>query len=302
LEQRLPWSQIETRLRASGFAPTKLRGQNFLVDEGDVRAIAAAAAPGLGEPVLEVGVGLGFLTRHLVALGARVIGVEIDPRLACLARELFPELETSVRFVECDALDGKHALAEALVEALPTNGPWMLCANLPYNIASPLLALLSDLPHPPRAMTVLVQAEVAERLASAPGAEAWGALGARLRASYQARLMRRVPAQHFRPRPRVESAVVRLEAHRQGLLPEEGLGPLMGRLLAALFSQRRKTVKHPLAAFLVGRSQAGGERDLALELLAAAGIDAGLRVEVLAVEQLVALVRRVAGLPSPGQT
>jgi 16S rRNA (adenine1518-N6/adenine1519-N6)-dimethyltransferase len=296
LSARPPWSQIERRLQASGFEPTKLRGQNFLVDEGDVRAIATGAGPRPGEPVLEVGVGLGFLTRHLVALGARVIGVEIDVRLIQLARELFPELEGAVRFVACDALAGKHALAEPLLEALPTAGDWMVCANLPYNIASPLLALLSDCPHPPRAMTVLVQSEVAERLAAQPGDDAWGGLGARLRASYRARLLRRVPAAHFRPRPRVESAVVRLEAHSDGLRPEERLGPLFGRLLAALFSQRRKTVKHPLAGFLVGRVPPGGERQMALELLLASGIDPDLRVEVLPVEQLVSLVRRLANL------
>jgi 16S rRNA (adenine1518-N6/adenine1519-N6)-dimethyltransferase len=290
---RPPWSQIQTRLSELGFAPAKQRGQNFLVDEGDVRAIAAWAAPEPGETVLEVGVGLGFLTRHLVAAGARVVGVEIDPRLIALARALFPELE-SVRFVECDALSGKHALAPALLEQVPRQGPWMVCANLPYNIASPLLALLSDLEPPPRAMTVLVQAEVAERLAAAPGQPAWGALGARLSATYRARIVRRVPAAHFRPRPRVESAVVRLEARQPGA---PSPGPEFGRLLAALFSQRRKTLKHPLAAYLEGRVAPGEERGRALALLAQAGIDAGQRVEAVPVDGLLALCRALPPAP-----
>jgi 16S rRNA (adenine1518-N6/adenine1519-N6)-dimethyltransferase len=291
---RPPWSQIQARLSELGFAPAKQRGQNFLVDEGDVRAIAAWADPEPGETVLEVGVGLGFLTRHLVAAGAQVLGVEIDARLIGLARSLFPELG-AVRFIECDALSGKHALAAELLEQLPRQGPWMVCANLPYNIASPLLALLSDLEPPPRAMTVLVQAEVAERLAAAPGEPAWGALGARLSATYRARIVRRVPAAHFRPRPRVESAVVRLEARNPGAASP---GPEFGRLLAALFSQRRKTLKHPLAAHLAGRVPAGEERGRALELLAEAGIDADQRVETVPVESLLALCRALPAGPA----
>lgn len=293
---RPPWSQIQARLTELGFSPAKQRGQNFLVDEGDVRAIAAWAAPQPGETVLEVGVGLGFLTRHLVAAGARVLGVEIDPRLIGLAQALFPEL-SAVEFVAADALAGKHRLAPELLGRLPTAGPWMVCANLPYNIASPLLALLSDLEAPPRAMTVLVQAEVAERLAAAPGDPAWGALGARLSAGYSARIVRRVPAAHFRPRPRVESAVVRLEA-RSGAAAVPGAE--FGRLLAALFSQRRKTLKHPLAAYLAGRVPAGAERGRALELLQQAGIDPDLRVEAVPVDGLLALCRGLPPAPPPG--
>ncbi len=249
------WRQ---RLEAEGFRPSRRLGQNFLVDPGRCAAIAALAEPLTGAFVLEIGVGLGFLTRHLLERGACVVGVEVDRRLAELAlvdlERTAQSAGTTYRLIVADALEAKSRLARPLLDALPASGAWQVVSNLPYSIASPVIALLGRVPNPPSAMTVLIQREVADRLAATPGSADWGALSVRVQAAYRARIALRVPPGAFRPRPKVDSAVVRLE--RRPDAPNAELATRLDGLVGAAFGQRRKRLRNTLAPFLGGPEHA----------------------------------------------
>ena len=280
--ERPPWKAFQAALADAGFRPSKARGQNFLLDANLVRAIARDAQVEPSELVLEVGPGCGFLTRELAELGARVLAVEIDPLLARIAQRHLARFP-NVTLVVADVLAGKHGLAPAVTERLPDREPWSLAANLPYAVAGPLLVVLSRLAHPPRAMTVLVQLEVAERLAAAPGGHAWGALTARLARLYRARLVRHVRPELFWPRPRVESALVRLEELAP---PGQRPGPAelarYDRLVEVLFQGRRKSLRRLLGDALGGAGPAAA-------VLGAAGIEGSRRPEGLSVAELTLL-------------
>lgn len=283
---RPPWRAFRAALDAAGFRPSRRLGQNFLLDENVARAIArdGVERPGgeaEGPTVLEVGSGCGFLTVHLVDAGARVIAVEIDRRLAEVARE-FVAPRGAVEWIRADVLRSKHELEPRVAAALPRAAPWQLVSNLPYSVASPLLVVLSRLANPPRAMTVLVQAEVAERLAAEPGQGAWGPLGIRVQALYRAAVLRRVPPQAFWPRPRVDSAVVRLD--RRGRVPGDADLAALDRLVAAVFGTRRKTLRSSVGRLL-------GSRSTAERILESRGISGDLRPEELGLDALLELAR-----------
>jgi 16S rRNA (adenine1518-N6/adenine1519-N6)-dimethyltransferase len=290
---RPPWSAFRAELEAAGFRPTKTLGQNFLVDSNAARSLAADAALAPGEEVLEIGAGCGFLTVHLAELGHPVLAVEIDARLLAIAQRLVAGYR-NVRWLHADALAGKHALAPELLAALPAGGAWSVVANLPYSISAPLLVLLARLAAPPRRMSVLVQDELARRIAARPGEPEWGALSARLQLRYCAALGRGVGEQLFWPRPRVASRVVALE-RLPGSGPEPARVAAFDALVDVLFQQRRKQVVSVLAAHL-------GDRATATALLAQASIDPRTRPETLAPEALLALAstrawRAAAGAP-----
>lgn len=277
LPPREPWNRFREELTAAGFRPSRRFGQNFLLDEGSLDRIARLAGADRGGHFLEVGVGLGFLTAHLLAGGGRVLGVEVDLRLADLGeahlRRRLPEAMDSFEMVRSDVLASKSSLAEPVERALREIPSWSLAANLPYTIASPLLALLSLREVPPKSMTVLVQSEVAERLAAGPGEPGFGALSIVVQRAFEARVAFQVGPGSFRPRPKVDSAVVQLE--RRDPLEGAGRREEVARLVRGLFTQRRKRVRAPLSGWL---SCAPAEADQRLE---AAGIDREARVEDL---------------------
>ncbi len=265
---RPPWAEFRAALEGVGYRPSKSLGQNFLLDTNLARAIVRDSEVDPGEWVLEVGTGCGFLSVHLAELGVRLLTIEIDERLFGVARRFLAPF-SDVELLRADVLAGKNRLAPELLDRLPSTEPWSLVSNLPYGVAGPLLVLLSRLEHPPRSMTALVQLEVAERITAGPGQPAWGPLGVRLAARYEARLGRPVPRSLFWPRPRVESAVCHLTL-REGSRPSlETFDALVG----GLFQSRRKTVRRSLGALV------GAER--AEEVLAELGIEPGLRPEAL---------------------
>ncbi len=278
---RPPLSAFRAALVEAGFRPSKSRGQNLLFDRTMLRAIARDARVEPGDFVLEVGPGCGWLTRELAELGAQVLAVEIDGRLAQVAGRHLARF-AGVRLWVGDVLASKHSLAPEVRGMLPRAGPWHLVANLPYGLAGPLLGLLARLELPPASMTALVQLEVAERLAAAPGSRVWGALTARLAPLYRVDLIRRVGRELFWPRPRVEGAVVRLEL--QPAVPAPAELAEYDALVELLFQGRRKTLRRVLAGTL-GREEAA-------RLLAGAGIEASLRPEGLSVAQLLTLASR----------
>lgn len=282
------WSAVRAELAAAGFRPSRRLGQNFLKDPNLARAIARDAGELGGVFVLEIGAGPGILTGALLERGARVLAVEIDSRLIDVARALLGPHER-LELLHADALAGKHALSPALAERLPAHGPWQVVANLPYSSGTPVVVLLTRLVNPPERLTILIQAELSERMAAAPGTRAYGALSVRLQACYGVALQRGVTPELFWPRPAVESRVVRLEL-APDRPPREELEAL-DRTLARCFAARRKTLRR-LAADLLGPEGAEGA-------LAAAGLEGGLRPESVSPEGFLALARGPLGAAIP---
>jgi 16S rRNA (adenine1518-N6/adenine1519-N6)-dimethyltransferase len=219
-----------------GIRPTKSLGQNFLIDPNLARAIAADAEVGPGDRVIEIGAGLGSLTIALASTGARVRAIEFDRRLLPALEEVTAALD-GVEIVHADALkvDWSAELA---------SGTWTVCANLPYNVAVPLvLTILERAPSVMR-IVVMVQREVGERFAATPGQEGYGAVSVRVAYRAAASIVRRVPASVFWPRPKVASVVVRfdhLDAPPVDAEPER-----LWRVVDAGFAERRKTMRNAL--------------------------------------------------------
>jgi len=251
-------------------------GQHFLWRRDVVERIVGGARVKDGDRVLEVGPGLGILTEALLRAGAQVTAVEVDRDLAVYVRETFP----AVRLVVGDAL------RMDLDEVCPGSG-WKVVSNLPYNVGTPLVLRLVRHPATFDTLTVMLQKEVADRLLGEPGTKAYGALTVQVGARARVRFVTRVPPSAFHPRPKVDSAVVRLE-----LLREPEVGPAgadaFDQVVRAAFSQRRKTIANSLGA-RYGKTRA-------VEALAEAGIEASIRAERLDT----AAFGRIAALLHPG--
>ena len=287
---RPPWSEFKAALDRAGFRPSRRLGQNLLLDENVARAIARDAEVAEGDFVLEVGPGCGFLSVHLAHAGARLLGVEIDTRLAPIAARFLAPYPNA-RILEADILAGKRALNPAVEELLPRAGAWHLVSNLPYSIAGPLLANLARRADPPDSMTVLVQAELAERIAASPGTKAWGPLTVALALAYHPTILRRVPPGLFWPRPKVDSAVIRL-GRRSPLAPLARRERTAG-LAARLLQRRRQTLGRVLGDLLQ-------DRERARALLAGLGIEGGQRTGELGLEALTLLAGELGEGLIPG--
>jgi 16S rRNA (adenine1518-N6/adenine1519-N6)-dimethyltransferase len=233
--------QVLDLLEGNGLRPSRALGQNFVADPNTVRRIARLAEVGPGDRVVEIGAGLGSLTLALAETGASVTAVELDRYLVPVLRSVV-EPVANVDVVEGDAmsLDWPALLGDGEGER-----PWVLVANLPYNVATPLvLDLLEGVPAIGR-MLVMVQREVAERLAAGPGDAAYGLPSVKAAYWAEASLAGRVPATVFVPQPKVESALVSLR--RRAAPPVEADYDRMFALARAGFGQRRKMLRRSLA-------------------------------------------------------
>lgn len=254
-----------------GVRPTKQLGQNFVHDANTVRRIVAAAGVGRDDTVLEVGPGLGSLTLALLDVVDSVIAVEIDPVLAehlpTTVAARAPDLAGRLQVVQADAL----RVAAADLPAAPT----ALVANLPYNVAVPvLLHLLAELPSITTSL-VMVQAEVADRLAAEPGGRIYGVPSVKAGFFGTVRRAGAVGTQVFWPVPRVESGLVRVERYAEPPWPmDEKHRRRVFEVVDAAFAQRRKTLRAALAGW--AGSPAEAERRLV-----AAGIAPTARGETL---------------------
>jgi 16S rRNA (adenine1518-N6/adenine1519-N6)-dimethyltransferase len=259
-------STVRALLERHGLYADKRLGQNFLVDAGLLGLIVRTAAPAAGQHVWEVGPGLGVLTRALAEAGANVHAIEKDERLRPLLAETLAGQNVDLRFGDALELDWLSVQPGSL-----------FVSNLPYNVSTPLL---TDLLRSGRfaRMVVLLQREVAERLAATPGSPAYGLLS--LRAAYHAkvRLVRDFPPQAFFPRPNVTSTLVEL-THR-GTADD----PDLFHLIEAGFAQRRKTLRKNL-------EQAGWPREAVLNALSEAGLDPQVRAERLDIAEFSRLAR-----------
>ena len=273
-------SAVRTLASRHGVRPTKALGQHFLIDPNLARAIAADAGVGHGDRVVEVGAGLGSLTLALAGTGAAVLAIEFDRALVAALEEVVtaqPVESRSIEVLHADAmrLDWERTLGAER---------WVLCANLPYNIATPLvLDVLERAPQVTR-LLVMVQREAGERLVARPGEEAYGAVS--LRATYRATgsLIRRVPPDVFWPRPTVESVVVRLD--RRATPPVDVDEPTLWRLVDTGFEQRRKTMRNALRRLGLSGTGAG-------VLLVANGLAPNVRAEELDLDAFARLARAV---------
>ncbi len=276
---RPAWKEVRAILDAEEFFPSRKLGQNFLLDENMVQRIALDTQLGPEDFALEIGTGCGFLTSHLAALDAEILSIEIDRRLLKVATLLLDGW-SNVRLVRADVLAGKHQLEPELEALLPKDRDWHAVGNLPYSVASPLMVVLARLVSPPKSMTALVQAEVAERVAARPGGASWGPISARLQIQYEAQLVRRVPPQLFWPRPNVESAVLRLDRREEQPTRESLVR--FDALVSLLFQSRRKALVGVLAKATQDRE---GVRTLLEEL----ELDPDLRAGALSPAQLMAM-------------
>lgn len=270
-------------LRDLALRPSKGLGQNFLTDRGVVERIVAAAQVRPGQTVVEVGPGLGVLTRRLLAaVGARgqVVAVELDRRLAAYLRE---DLGThpALDLVEADIL------ARPPETLVPGDTPYDLVANLPYSVTSAVLRHFLDRPRRPRAMVVMVQREVAERIVARP--PAMSVLAVAVQFYGEPAIVFRVGRGAFLPSPKVESAVVRVTLRPAPLLPEDEL-PAFFRLVNAGFAQRRKQLLNSLAARLPL------DKGALATALTTVGIAPDRRAETLAVAEWLALHRALPEL------
>jgi 16S rRNA (adenine1518-N6/adenine1519-N6)-dimethyltransferase len=261
--------------------PTKRLGQNFVHDPNTVRRIVAAAALRTDDVVLEVGPGLGSLTLGLLPAAARVIAIEIDPvlagRLPATVAERAPRL--------AERLVARHADALRVEAADLPVPPTALVANLPYNVAVPVvLHLLAALPSL-RTGLVMVQAEVADRMAAGPGSRTYGVPSVKAAWFAEVRRVATIPRTVFWPVPNVDSALVLLERRDppSGSVSRDAVFSLVD----AAFAQRRKTLRAALASWAGSSTRAGS-------LLIAAGVDPGARGEQLTVTEFA----RIAELAS----
>jgi 16S rRNA (adenine1518-N6/adenine1519-N6)-dimethyltransferase len=255
-----------------GVRPTKTLGQNFLHDPNTIRRIVRTAELSAGERVLEVGPGLGSLTLGLLEAGHPVTAVEIDPVLA----EALPS--TVASRLPLDALT--VVTADALRLPALAEEPTALVANLPYNVAVPVvLTLLEQLPSL-RTALVMVQAEVAERLAADPGSKVYGVPSVKAAWYAEATRAGSVPRAVFWPVPNVDSGLVRLV--RRDPPPTSATREQVFAVIDAAFAQRRKTLR----AALAGWAGSAAEAEVRLR---AAGVDPIRRGETLTVEEFVAI-------------
>ena len=257
-------ADIHELLLAHDLHPSRALGQNFVADGNTVRRIARLAGITEGRRVVEIGAGLGSLTLALVEAGALVTAVEIDRFVIPVLREQVEPL--GVRVVEADALtldwtellDGAREDGDSRPgdpdQGVPADGTWSLVANLPYNVAVPLVVRVLEEARPVTSLLVMVQREVGERLAAGAGDEAYGAVSVKVAYWAEASVVGRVPASVFIPRPKVESVLVRLDRRADRGPGPVGVGtgpgtPSYDRLFSVVrggFAHRRKMLRRSL--------------------------------------------------------
>jgi 16S rRNA (adenine1518-N6/adenine1519-N6)-dimethyltransferase len=256
--------EVAAYFERSGGHPSRSLGQNFVVDPNTVRRIARLAEVTADTKVVEIGAGLGSLTMALAETGASVIAIEIDKWLIDELRTNVSSL-SNVTIVHADAMElDWHTLLP------PENGPYVLVANLPYNVATPLICdLLDDVPQISR-MLVMVQKEVADRLAAPPRSEFYGAVSVKVAYYAESKVVGVVPPSVFLPQPKIDSGLVRIDRRPEPAIPLADVTPeWLFSVIKGGFAQRRKMLRRALSGVV------------SAEAFIAANVDAQRRAEEL---------------------
>ena len=277
-EKLTPPSAVRRLLEAHGLRPKKRWGQHFLCDENVLDKIVEAAEPASGDRVFEIGPGLGVLTERVAPMVREVVAVEIDRELIPILEERLTPFE-NVRLVQGDVLEVSW---EALLpfEGSKRASRWKVLGNLPYGITSPLLEKLIEHRERFSRAVLMVQLEVAEKVAAPLGTRGASALGAWVQAFCEVEVLFRVSRNSFWPRPDVDSAVLRLRFLDRPRLTASVEG--YKKAVRAAFGWRRKTLLKALTL----APELGLSREAAESLLQRAGIDGGRRGETLTLEEL----------------
>jgi len=286
-------SFLQRRFAEAGIAVNPRHGQNFLIDLNLLHLLVDRAGLSDRDVVLEVGTGMGGLTMLMAPHAAAVVTVEIDPRLYQLASEELIDFPNVV-MLQQDALKSKSQFDDTVRQTIQDqlaagpNRQFKLAANLPYNVATPILSSLLTWDAPPVSMTVTIQKEVAERIVAEPGTKDYGALSIWIQSQCRAEIARVMAPSVFWPRPKVESAIVHIEldlARRQAI-PDRAH---FHEFIRAIFCHRRKFLRSVLAT-VVKEHLSKADVDV---ILAETGIDPTLRAEQLDVDTMLALATAV---------
>ena len=289
-QQRQTISFLKRRFREVGLQPASRHGQNFLIDMNLQQLLVDAADLNETDLVLEVGTGTGALTALLAQRAGSVITVEIDQHLHQLASEELWDFK-NITMLKCDVLHNKNKLSSEVLEEIATHEAtthFKLVANLPYNIATPLISNLLGCANPPQSITVTIQKEVAERILAKPSTKDYGHLSVWVQSQCAVECIRFMPPSVFWPRPKVESAIIQLtlEKKRRDEIPDLHF---FHRFTRALFLHRRKFLRSVVASAM--------KRDLEKSAVDAAIANAGLksdqRAEQLSVEKILTLCEAV---------
>jgi 16S rRNA (adenine1518-N6/adenine1519-N6)-dimethyltransferase len=281
----LPPLNVPALLRQYALRPDKSLGQNFIVDESALRKITAVAEVTAEDDILEIGAGLGSLTRHLAIIARSVVALELDARLMPVLEEVLADF-ANVRMVQGDVLSLNPA-------QLVTNRDYLVVANIPYYITSAVLRHLLEAEGRPRRLVLTVQEEVAARICSLPGDMSLLSLSVQVygKPSVQAR----IPAGSFYPAPKVDSAVIRVDLFPDPLIPSPWLDTFF-RLAKAGFSQKRKMLRNSLSGGM------GWSTSQAADTLQQADILPQRRAESLNLDEWRQLVMVVLGANQEIQT
>ncbi len=272
-------SQVKQLLAEHGIHPKKRLGQHFLIDRNTLTRIVDACEATPDSNVLEIGPGLGVVTRELVERGARVVCVDIDPDMCAVLEQTVGGL-ANVEVVNADFLEVE--LPDFFSERV--NGSWCIVGNLPYYITSPILEKLIEAKSFVSRAVLMIQREVADRLRAAPGSDDYGSLSVFVQYHCIVESVMRVSKNVFYPVPDVDSEVIKLT-----LRPEPPVSVrdenLFFRVVRAAFGKRRKTLQNALSS----SAELGWDRDTATHALVSAGIDAGRRGETLSIGEFAAI-------------
>lgn len=274
--RKIPTLDVPGLLRAYDLHPSKGLGQNFLVDPAALERVVAAAEIPADAEVLEVGPGLGSLTRYLAVSARRVVAVELDAHIFPALRSVLAKYN-NVTLVQGDMLEQDPA------QLMAADGYWVV-ANIPYYITSAIIRHLLEAGKKPARMVLTVQREVAQRICAAPGDMSLLALSVQVYGKPS--IAAHIPAGAFYPPPKIDSAVVRVDLYPQPVIPHASLGTFF-RLAKGGFSQKRKMLRNTLAAAL------HWDTPRTVALLEAAGIDPTRRAETLSLPEWAALTAEV---------